>query len=762
MKTLDQEVLQLLFDRSTELICVLDSNKFIIDFNNSFFELIGYRHEDLKNFSFLQIIHPEDLKFFLNTIQDASANFNEANEVRVISKKGQTCWMSFKFFKNDKNIVFFGKDITFQKEYQFETFEHEQKLRMLLSSGSVGLEELGNREMANSMPQIVWTALPDGSIDFYNDRWYQFNGFKKGQWSDEGRKQVIHPDDYSRWLQTWQQALRVTESYAIEYRFKDKYGDYRWFLGRAIPSKDSSGQVKKWYGTCTDIHDQKLAQAERETLLVTAQAAEEASKLKSQFVANMSHEIRTPLNGILGMVQIMQQSGLSTELTEYVQILTESSNHLRSVVNDILDLSKIESNQLHLDMNKFDLRALSKSVYASLKMSAKHKNIGFRFHIPRQESLNLIGDSIRIKQVLINLVQNAIKFTSHGYVEVRIKIRGEGKKAEMSVEVEDTGIGIAEEYISNIFVPFTQADNTITRKFGGTGLGLSICQNLVQMMRGKIFVQSILGKGSVFTFNIPVERADFNVLGNKTEIFQLKSKNNFHILVAEDNEINQKVIRQALKHFGHTCDVSNDGGEAVNMHIRNNYDLILMDYHMPKMDGLTAIKKIRSLGANKCNIPIVALTADAFEETRNHCIAAGANEYISKPIEWNALFTVIETLGERASQIIDIKIRDGLRAQVQPDGFKFVRDISNEYCINTESRIEQLARALSENDFEKGFHLAHTIKSSSGQLGAVAMQSAAGQLEIAFKSKNKSSAQAIYFKMKMIFTETVKAFQSDY
>jgi len=543
------------------------------------------------------------------------------------------------------------------------------------------------------------------------------------------------------------------------YRFKEKNGHYGWFLGRVIPSKDSQGNVKKWYGTCTDIHDQKLAQTERKNLLVAAQAAEAASKLKSQFVANMSHEIRTPLNGIIGMINILQRSQLSKEQADCIRVISESSSHLRAVANDVLDLSKIESNQLHLDLGKFNLRDIAKKVFSSLRISAKSKNIKFRFLIPKKKNLNLVGDSIRVKQVLINLVQNAVKFTHEGHVEVRIRIQENEKKCLLCVDVEDTGIGIAESSLDHVFTAFTQADNTITRKFGGTGLGLSICRKLIDMMNGEISVQSTLGKGSTFSFSVPFERADFNLVVDNSPQRIFKPKRSLSVLVAEDNEINQKVICKTLNFFGHVCEIANNGEEALLAYNKGDFDIILMDYHMPKMDGLTAIKMIRKINSEKASVPIIALTADALEETRKKCLDSGANEFISKTVVWEDLFHAIEKVASKKAspQLIDLKIFERLKEISAGDNFLW--DLTSEYCLNTKLRISALIDSLKGNDLKAAFHIAHAIKSSSGQLGAVAIQKEAIGLERACELENLTLALLVTENLKKTFVRTQKSFE---
>ncbi|VAW70782.1 BarA sensory histidine kinase (= VarS = GacS) [hydrothermal vent metagenome] len=396
----------------------------------------------------------------------------------------------------------------------------------------------------------------------------------------------------------------------------------------------------------TEIEQRKRIEKE---LKKSRQEAEAANKAKSEFLANMSHEIRTPMNGILGTLQLLQDSELNNSQSEYVNIAHNSGEALLSLLNDILDFSKIEAGKLELESIPFDIKGLVKEINVLLRKRAEERQVELTSEIESEVPNIIKGDSVRIRQVLSNLITNAIKFTEKGKVTVKIKVLEKTQKmARLRIEVNDTGIGIAEKAQKKLFNSFTQADGTTTRKYGGTGLGLAIVRQLVTLMRGRLGIDSEEGKGSSFWveigFEMPEDELEIPVKNekNKTEIADNLQG---HILLVEDNPVNQIVAKKMLEKIGLSYEVANNGEEAINI-LKQSHEinLVLMDCQMPVMDGYTATQVLREYekksGARR--LPVVAMTANAMEGDKEKCLSAGMDDYVAKPVK---LVSLKEALG---------------------------------------------------------------------------------------------------------------------
>lgn len=387
----------------------------------------------------------------------------------------------------------------------------------------------------------------------------------------------------------------------------------------------------------------------REYLSETKQQAEEATKAKSRFLANMSHEIRTPLNGIIGTIDLLQHTTLNAEQEELMLSLKSSSTHLLEIVNDVLDISKIEADKLELFEGPCNLQNIIQQVTAisSPRLISLKKNIVLSASIQPGVESEIIADESRIKQVLINLVGNAIKFTESGKIKLEVNANMiDESLQELHFTVSDTGIGISEENIQSLFIPFTQIDSSATRKHSGTGLGLSICRKIIEEMGGRIWVESELGKGSTFRFIIPVQinlvrksqqPQQRNAAGaiSGTEIKALK------MLVAEDNNMNQLLATKMFKKIGYIIEIANNGKEAVEMTAKYDYDLVFMDIHMPEMDGIEATQRILNSGRAKVPI-IIAMTANAVKEAEAEYLELGMKDIVTKPFTIDQLRKVLE------------------------------------------------------------------------------------------------------------------------
>ncbi|MDQ1354059.1 MAG: Response regulator [Acidobacteriota bacterium] len=392
----------------------------------------------------------------------------------------------------------------------------------------------------------------------------------------------------------------------------------------------------------------------QEKLVESARLAEEANKSKSEFLANMSHEIRTPLTGVIGMIEMLAHTPLTPEQRDFVDTIAVSGETLYAIINDILDISKIEAGEFSLASEPFDLKKTLENIIHIFAPQAEKKGLDFRLYFNFTHSCYVWGDEVRVRQIIYNLVGNALKFTDKGKIEIRVNT-GEiiENIMKFQIDVEDTGIGIKQEFLENIFQKFTQADASDTRKHGGTGLGLYITRQLVEVMGGSIDVATTPGKGSTFHIILPLQLEDQPVVdtpamvkkpaqGTPPLVDKLPEKP-LIILLAEDHPINQKLITAMIKTTGHKMDIVNNGKAAVEKVIGDSYDLVLMDIQMPEMNGLDATRAIRNAGFEK--LPIIAMTASAFKKDRDMCLEAGMSDYIAKPLKKDVLLEMIAKWG---------------------------------------------------------------------------------------------------------------------
>jgi len=544
----------------------------------------------------------------------------------------------------------------------------------------------------------------------------------------------IHPDDHQLIEESIQALYDDNEHYSnnsaqtqarsIEYRTLHPNDEIRHTHASSILVNGVEEEPDKLYGISWDITIRKRAEVKIQKL---SHEAQQASRAKGRFLANMSHEIRTPMNAVMGLAHLALQVHPKprAQVREYLHKIQDSSSSLLGIINDILDFSKIEAGKLHIDNTAFDSTAVFDRLSSLTTVEAHNKKLQRKIIIDPDIPQWLIGDSLRLGQVLLNLTQNALKFTPKGQVTVTASLEkddNDDKNDDINIHfsVKDTGIGIKQEQLKILFQPFEQAEVSTSRRYGGTGLGLSISQHLIEQMGGEIGVKSKLGEGTEFFFSLPFKLASAEQQQIQKEAHDSVVENlSGNVLVVEDNTINQEIARGLLTYIGLTVSIANNGREGVAAVETDHFDLILMDIQMPEMDGLTACRLIRGQHSAE-ELPIIAMTADAMEGDEDKSLAAGMNAHLSKPIEPNLLYHTLAKFLEqkpiKKDQIPLIDLDRGLK-RVAGNG-KLLEKIWRRFKAEHAEDISKLRTAIDNNNHDVERRLIHTLKGVTGNIGA--------------------------------------------
>jgi PAS domain S-box-containing protein len=597
---------------------------------------------------------------------------------------------------------------------------------------------------------IADPARPDCPIVFLNPAFSAITGYPPEEVLGRNCRFLQGRGSDPRAVARIRRALAAGRTVTVELVNYRRDGTRFWNELRIAPVPGPDGRAVAFIGIQHDVTARRRAEEGQKR---ARRAAERANRSKSDFLAAMSHEIRTPMNGVMGTLALLLETGLSAEQRAYAETARRCGQDLLAIVNDILDISRIEAGMLRLDSVPFRPAEVVHDVLDLFAATAAEKGIGLGAAIDRAVPEAVEGDPQRLRQVLTNLVDNAVKFTAIGGVTLRVEpaVARAGIPG-LRFAVSDTGIGIAPSAQRRLFAPFTQADASIARRFGGSGLGLTICRRLVALMGGALTLESEPGRGSTFAFTLPARAvAGAAPAPRPLAAPAVPRPARGRVLLAEDSRSNQLVAAAILRRAGFSVDVAGDGAEAVRRAAQGSYDLVLMDVQMPVLDGFAATARIRALPPPARDLPIVALTGSAMPADREACLEAGMNGHVAKPLDPMVLLAAVdEALAgrqpERAAArdvdppLLDRAALEELRGGIEPGRLPALIAV---FVEETEERLAALAAARASGDTATLARLAHALKSAAGTFGAAALARRAGLVEQACRAGDAASADRL-------------------
>ncbi|SMD33684.1 PAS domain S-box-containing protein [Reichenbachiella faecimaris] len=760
-----QEQFRSAFEYSAIGMALVSTSGKWLSTNKKLSEIIGYPREELIKMTFQDITHPEDLERDVVQVQQLIAGQIDGYQMekRYFHKNGDLVWalLSVSLVRDatDRPLHFVSQieNITQRKEAEIALKSVSDRLKLATQAAKIGIWEYDLQQN-----QLVW-----------DDIMYELYGITKETFGGvyDAWRNGVHPDDIARGDLEVAQAISGEKKFDTEFRVVWPDKSVHHIRAQALVERDTHGEPIRMVGTNWDITaDKNYKQALHETTQLAEVAKQEAlasAKAKENFLSTMSHEIRTPLNAILGVANLLLMEDMKEEHLEHLRLLKFSGENLLTLINDILDYNKIDAGKIEFEQIDFNLKTLLEHIQKSMLLKVDEKDLSLELNYDKKLPEVFIGDSVRVSQIVNNLMGNAIKFTEKGRISVTVSAAEiDHEAARIHFEISDTGIGIDPENQAMIFENFSQASGDTTRKFGGTGLGLAITKKLLEYMGSDIHLTSELGKGSVFSFDISLPlgavRSKNDHRQADTNTFESLSDRNINILVAEDNRANQIVLEKFLEKWGVQVEFVENGLQAVSRSKTEQFDMILMDLQMPEMDGYQATIEIRK---NKteyaAHIPIIALTASALLDVRKKVKELGMTDYITKPFNPEELYRKIL----KYHSVVDSKPKPDvsknkifLKLQEYTGGDTvFMDELIAHYTENYQSFLSAFAEALKGDDHEAVRSACGQIKVSNEALGVDDLEEVLKAID-AFLATSKGK-EKVFSKVETVSKEVIQSLE---
>ncbi|MGK0316412.1 MAG: PAS domain S-box-containing protein [Saprospiraceae bacterium] len=717
-----EEQYRTVIEQARDIIYRVDDEGYFLFINRIGIKKFGYTEEEIINRRYTEFIPEEDLESefsYYTKVRDSEIT-SDYHEFRIVSKSGDVFWVGQNVNRiiDSENTVYFtavARDITQRKATEqalalakIELQKSEMKYRSIIENMELGLLEVDNK----------------GNILRVYDRFNMMLGYKGDELVGKNAKAILLVEEFDNTIDLEDKKRLQGKTGVYEVKLKRKDGSEIWVIISGAPFYDVKGNVIGSIGVHHDITDRKELESQLE---ISRRKAVKAQQAEKAFLANMSHEIRTPLNAIIGMSHLLMDTQLDEEQTDFIDTLNNSASILKTLISDILDISKIDAGSLEVQNRPFNIRSLGEKLVKTFKKQDQDTDVDFKYSCDLNIQSSLSSDPQLINQVLINLLGNAQKFTSSGSVELIINVVSDNTNtATIGFQVKDTGIGISEIETNQIFQEFKQANNTIRPKFGGSGLGLSISYQLVKLLGGKLTVSSIQGEGSTFSFELEMKKSSaLPRVENKISLLNKLNTDKNTILIVEDNAMNLKYITSLMKKWKIEHHVALNGKEAYDLSLENDYDLIFMDLQMPIIGGFEATQLIRESKNINSQTPIVALTASTFLSKKRLALKAGMTDFLSKPFTPDQLHEIIgKYLNSSESKIVsekDFAFSEYLDSEYLKDAYgndsEYALDMFETYLEIIEDDILLIKDSISTNDLINLKKQLHRIKPTFTMVG---------------------------------------------
>ncbi|QOX79064.1 PAS domain S-box protein [Trichlorobacter lovleyi] len=754
------EELDRFFSMALDMLCIADLEGHFKRLNRSWEETLGYTLEELTGKQFLDFVHPDDIPATLAALSDLDANKQILNFInRYRCKDGSYRWIEWRSAPCANLIYAAARDITKHKNAEAALEESERFMRVLtdIIPGMVGYWD---KDLHNRFANIAYLE------------WF-------GKTADQMRGIHIRElmgDELFAKNEPYIKAALNGELQRFERSLTKADGSIGYTWAHYIPDI-AAGQTRGFFVLVSDITELKLTQLQLEQRTAEAEAANRA---KSEFLANMSHEIRTPMNAILGLTRLVLETELDPRQRDFLLKVYSASQALMEILNDILDYSKIEAGRIEIEQLPVSVEEVIRNTIELFRAKIEEKGLATTVELPPSLPAVLQGDPMRLSQVLNNLVGNAVKFTESGEIHIKVEqLQEDSRTVLLCFSVQDTGIGLDKGETDRLFQAFTQADNTISRKYGGTGLGLTICQRLVGLMGGSISVASQKGVGSTFSFVLQMRKVPPGTQARKLHstaednrdrpdsltaslMHQRKLElDRLRVLLVEDNRINQEVAAEMLQQYGAEVTLAEHGAAALELITHPCFDVVLMDLHMPVMDGFEATRKIRER-YDSATLPVIAMTAAVMQEDRERCAAAGMVDFVAKPFNPVELLTVLKRFQKAAppsllqhdTEVTPPELNGSATDMPEFDSVTALRRLGDHSLLLNKLLLafveehgrsaDELKALLAEGKTADARKLAHNIKGVSGSIGAVQLMKAAAALEQQLRSDARQADMELF------------------